>query len=487
MPDSATAAVPLTADRAADLLPQLTHFVRTLPPPAGQAPDKVRFCIGFSGGRDSVALLHLFSRLVLAGEIGADCVTALHVHHGLSPNAEGWAAFCHTYCQQLGIPLQIERVQLTRQQCAGQGLEAAARAARHAAFANPEKNGAADFIVLAHHADDQAETLLFNLLRGAGVQGAAAMPVSRTLGAGLQLLRPLLGIPRAALEGYLARFAQPWIDDESNQDTRFTRNYLRHAVLPVLQQRFPQAVAQLSQASQHFAEAQGLLEEIATSDARAAGLHCDEIQHIQPAEQPAAPLSARLTLAALLALSPARQANLLRHVLRRAGWKMPESRQLEELLRQLRQIGESTDQQFVFQLQAGSLHCWQGQLHWVAKPEGEIPAQPMFWTGEAAVRWGRCTLRLQATMGSGLSQQRWLEAGGAWLMARQGGESLQIAANRPRRPLKKLLQESGLPPWQRASLPLLLVDNALIACAGIGIDPRWQAGANEAGWALVLS
>lgn len=443
-----------------------------------------------------MALLHLFSRLCQQGQLLAGRISALHVHHGLSPHADDWAAFCHDYCQQLAIPLHVERVSIDRADTAGQGLEAAARAARHAAFADPVKNGGADFVVLAHHADDQAETLLFNLLRGAGVQGAAAMPAVRPLALvdGVQLCRPLLAVPRARLEAYLAETAQPWIEDESNQDTRFSRNYLRHAVLPVLQQRFPQAVSQLSQASQHFAEAQGLLAEVATSDAATVALVC------MPPPSAAPVQGFHFVLAGLLVLSPARQANLLRHVLRRAGWQMPESRQLEELLRQLQAIGEatgedghraSTDQQFAFRLSAGVLYCWQGRVHGVLHAPA-VPVGPVFWTGEAPLVWGGEVLQLVAGQGRGqevrqggrISQQRWAEAGGVQVRLRQGGESLQIAANRPRRPLKKLLQESGLPPWQRASLPLLLVDDTLIACAGIGIDPRWQAGPDEPGWQL---
>lgn len=487
-----------------DLLPRLTALLQQKLP-ASSPMARARFCIGLSGGRDSVALLHLFSRLLSDAVLPAGQVRALHVHHGLSPHADQWAAFCRQICARFNVPLHVARVHVARQ---GQGLEAAARSQRYAAFADTLNNGAADYVVLAHHADDQAETLLFNLLRGAGVQGAAAMPVLRPLAGAdypddvpatssmrrVQVLRPLLTRTRQEIESYLAENALDWIDDESNLDTAYTRNFLRHQVLPQIGTRFPAASRQLAHAAEHFAEAAHLLDALAEADAAQLGfdLRTDlSTGFVQAGNQP-------LHCAGheWLKLSLPRQRNLLRHLLRCLGWQMPARRTLEEGLRQLRQTmlqplcsePQQMAGQFVLHLAEGSLQGWQGRLYL-------LPHQPPppdcidGWTGDLPLPWGGQSLVLEPVTGSGISRSRWALAcqhGEIRIRTRQGGENLRLHPQRPRRPLKKLLQESALPPWQRAQLPLLFAGETLIACPGIGIDPAWQAGPDEPGWQLRL-
>jgi tRNA(Ile)-lysidine synthase len=269
-----------------------------------------RIGVGLSGGCDSVVLLHLLHGLGLGERL-----TAIHVHHGLSPNADAWAAFCAEYCARLGVPLQLAHVEVDRR--SGLGLEAAARTARYAALA--ECPG--EVLVLAQHQGDQAETLLFNLLRGAGVAGAAAIPEVRQL-AGRRLLRPLLGCSRDELEAYAAQHALAWIEDESNADTRYSRNFLRHDILPVLRRRFPAAERSLAQAAQHFAEADDLLAELAAADWLAACCSGDAPR-----------------LRVLRDLSLARLKNLLRYRLRQLGWRAPGAARLEEFARQLQRAG----------------------------------------------------------------------------------------------------------------------------------------------------
>lgn len=287
------------SSRSAKLLDTLRAFV------AERTTAAERLCVGLSGGRDSVVLLHLLQSLGLGSRL-----SALHVHHGLSPHADAWTDFCRRFCQAIGVALSVRPVAV--ESGSGLGLEAAARQARYAAFADCD----ADCLLLAHHRDDQAETVLFNLVRGAGVAGAAGMPAERRLG-GLRLLRPLLAAPRADIEAYAADHHLAWIDDESNLDTDFSRNFLRHQVMPVLAGRFPGASACLAAAGRHFAEADGLLADLAQLDWQC----CAN--------------GDRLMMRALRELSPERVKNLLRHRLRLLGWRTPAADRLDEFVRQL--------------------------------------------------------------------------------------------------------------------------------------------------------
>ena len=290
-------------------------------------------CVALSGGCDSVVLLHSLSQLGLGDRLGA-----LHVHHGLSPHADAWDAFCQRYCHELGVPLLVRRVSVASG--TGCGLEAAARDARYAAFAEAP----ADCLFLAQHGGDQAETLLLNLLRGCGVTGAAAMPVERQCG-GRRLLRPLLGESRVDIEAYARCHGLDWVEDESNDNTTFTRNYLRHQVMPVIGQRFPAAEIALRRAAANFGEAAGLLDDLAAADWAA----------VADGE------TARL--ADLRRLSPARLKNLLRHRLRVLGWQVPVADRLDEFVRQL--IRAAPDRHPELLLAEGRMRSARGRLHWL--------------------------------------------------------------------------------------------------------------------------
>jgi tRNA(Ile)-lysidine synthase len=267
-----------------------------------------RLVVGLSGGRDSVALLHALAALRRARGYH---LAACHVHHGISENAERWLEFCCQLCDRLTIPLRIARVNVSR--TAPEGLEAAARACRYRVFSEIE----ADWLILAQHRDDQAETLLFNLLRSGGIHGARAMPEVRVLRPGLHLLRPLLRVSRTEIEAYLERNELQWVDDESNSDIRLSRNYLRHCVMPLLRQRFPSVDERFSLATERFSEAAGLLDDLACLDL------CEA--------------SARFPfpLARLRGLSEPRARNLLRFLLAQQGVMIPSEVRLREALRQM--------------------------------------------------------------------------------------------------------------------------------------------------------
>lgn len=317
-----------------DLLTRVGDFI------AAHAGTTAPLHVGLSGGCDSVVLLHLLSRLGLGARL-----RAVHVHHGLSPYADAWAQFCLDFSARLGIDCQVQRVQVRRN--TAQGLEAEARHARYAAF----MAAGVTQLCLAHHQDDQAETVLFNLLRGSGVAGASGMQAVRTL-ASLQRLRPLLDVPRGALLAYAEAHGLDWVEDESNADRRYSRNFLRHAVFPVLTERFPAASAKLAQAAEHFAEAADLLDELARQDWQAA------------ADGDA------LRLSVLRTLSVPRLKHLLRHRLAVLGWHAPVAARLDEFARQI--MTAAPDRHPSLLLPEGVMQLSRGRLRWIGKnpPQG---------------------------------------------------------------------------------------------------------------------
>jgi len=412
---------------------------------------QARLCLGLSGGLDSVVLLHLLHRL---RPVLGFTLSAVHVHHGLSPRADAWADFCATYCQALEVPLHVRRVQVERD--GNQGLEAAARRARYQVYAGLP----VDFVVLAHQQDDQAETVLLNLLRGTGVAGMAAMPVERLLpGGSVKLLRPMLGLPRAEIERYARAHDLTWVEDESNLDTTYARNHVRQVVLPAVESRFPAYRGSLSRAGRHFAECSELLAELARLDAK---------QALGPTG---------LELAALSRLPRARSKNLLRWYLGQLGLRpWPEAR-LEALLDQLLKAGP--DNRIEFPLGDHSLRVWRGRLQLVAG-SGASPGMRTVWRGEESLSFAGGRLDFRRGVGEGISLAK-LGRKAVTLCMRSGGERLRPDCKRPRRTLKKLCQERAIPPWERDRLPLLYVGTQLAWVAGLGTDCAYQAASGEAG------
>ncbi len=275
----------------------------------------LRVALGVSGGRDSMVMLHAVSRTPLRQAV---TLCAVHVHHGLSPHAEEWVQFTADACARLDVPLRVERVSVNRR--AGESLEALARARRlEALFA-----GDVDVVALAHHADDQAETVLLQLLRGAGPDGLAAMPATRA-GAGPTVLRPLLELPGAALEAYAHVQGVSWIEDESNTDTRFRRNAVRHRVAPVLREVFPGYPLTLLRAARHQAEAAMLLDDLAALDARA----------MASADPVLGTCLDHRALATLVHAQPHRARNLMRWFLRAHQLPAPSTARLSNALAQI--------------------------------------------------------------------------------------------------------------------------------------------------------
>jgi tRNA(Ile)-lysidine synthase len=413
-----------------------------------------RLVVGLSGGVDSVVLLDC---LRSAARSLSFHLSALHVNHQLSPNATQWAAFCRRLCRAQRVPFRAESVKVAR----GAGPEAAARSARYGVFARED----CDFIVLAHHRDDQVETLLLQLFRGAGLKGLAAMPFVRKAkgkeAGHPSVLRPLLDMTRAEILDHARRRKLKWVEDESNADSYFLRNYLRREVLPAVARRFPGYRAAVARSGRHIAEAYEVLDEVAAGDGE---------KFLR---------DGTLAVAGLRGLSPARARNLLRYFIAGHGMAMPAAGQIEEALRQA--LTAKQDARVAIEMDAAVLRRFDGRLYLVRNPAARrVPSRR--WRGEKRVALPELggTLAMERVSGAGISLAR-MRREPVTIRLRRGGERLQPHCGRPRRSLKNLLQEVRMPPWQRDRLPLLFHGDTLVWGAGIGIDCAFQAANGEPG------
>ncbi|HUH93517.1 MAG TPA: tRNA lysidine(34) synthetase TilS [Casimicrobiaceae bacterium] len=416
---------------------------------AAHANPGARIAVALSGGIDSMALLDAACELAPGHRIE---LSAIHVHHGISPHADTWAAFCAEQCAARGVALAIHRLAIGNAR--GASLEARARKLRYERL----RGANADLVALAHHADDQAETLLLQLMRGAGPHGLAAMPAF-TPGPP-PLLRPLLGLTRASLAAYARARHLSWIDDESNAEPRYARNFLRHEVVPRLRQRFPGYPATLLRAARHQAQAAALLDELAGLDA--AGAVAPE----------------GLARERLAELSAARAGNLLRWYLRREGLRAPSEARLNEMLRQLLEAGN--DARIRIAQDGAELGRHRGLIA-VHAPAGAAFAR--VWSGEREVALPGGVLAFEPTRGAGVAAAK-VSGTSVTLRSRGGGERIRLAADRPRRAVKKLLQEAHMPAWERQALPLVWSEDELVAVPGIGVALDYQAAPGESGWRI---
>ncbi|MDR0278663.1 MAG: tRNA lysidine(34) synthetase TilS [Paucimonas sp.] len=389
------------------------------------------WCVALSGGLDSSVLLHLLASLE-----HRPTLRAVHIHHGLQSVADTWPEHCRRLCDSLGVDLLVRRVQVEQ----GASLEQAARTARYDAFAEILQTD--EILLTGQHREDQAETLLLRLLRGAGLRGLAAMPPQRALGAG-RLVRPLLDVSRTELLAYARDHGLGWIDDPSNGDTRFSRNYLRHQVIPALTSRWPQASRSLARAAGHLAEAGELLDELARDDLL--------LESPEPFPWLCLP---SLHLPGLLRLSAARQRNALQF------WLGPLTRLPDTdhwaSWNDLRDA--CADAAPVWRLTDGELHRAGERIYWLGgdwlRSPGEVPC----WSDP---------LHPLELPGNGCVALGGTRAGQALRIAyRQGGESMTLPG-RGRRDLKRLLNERQVPSFVRSRLPLLFAGERLVAVANL--------------------
>ena len=418
-----------------------------------------RLAIALSGGLDSVVLLDSICRLHQtqakkltkpeSNEVATPRIFAFHIHHGLQQAADEWLLFCEALAKKYKIGFDFRLLHIDTKSNSG-NIEARARTARYEALTELCAYHGIEDLLLAHHQNDQAETVLLQLLRGAGVAGLSSMPESRALAtsteqaSSITLWRPLLRLSREELEAYAREHKLKWIEDPSNRSSKYRRNAIRKSVLPKLESIQPGASANLARSAELMAQAQQLLDRLAQQDAKKIHNPENNTLSVQP-------------LLALNASDPIAANNLLRYWLKVAGLAMPSHERLQAWWLDLQQA--RSDAKLEWLHDECSIRLWRGQLQIgvAAKPEeGEwifIPVPARSTQGGLPVAW--------------INKSK--KAGAVEFRERTGAERLQVAASGPRKTLKNLYQENAVPPWQRKA-PLLYIDGELIAVAGAGLS-----------------
>lgn len=431
--------------------------------PVRSLPEHSRLWVAVSGGLDSVLLLHVVAHCHAARVP----VGAIHVNHQLQSNASDSEALCRTLCDRLGVPLVSRRVSVQISKASGDiggdvgGIEEAARKARYSVFDQVLEAG--DLLLMAHHADDQAETVLFRLLRGSGVAGLAGMPRSRALGAGL-LVRPWLDLERAELEHWANQVALDWVEDPSNTDQGYDRNYLRHSILPDLKDRWPNL-------SQRLRHSSGACADSAFLNDRLAELQCAEV----------ADAEGRMSVPSLQALTLAEQTNLVRWWISRQGFEPPAISGWQQVLQELMEAGP--DREPELRGEGFSLRRFQGRIYLVPE-QGENPVSSQEFLPGQSIAFGGWALALEsaANLESVLPPIR--------VSTRQGGERIRLHPEGHSKSLKNWLQEQAVPPWERARLPLVFAgsghDAEIIAVGDLWCSGQYSGSAPAAGWRLIV-
>jgi tRNA(Ile)-lysidine synthase len=433
-------------------------------------PD-VHLCVALSGGADSVALLTALAEHRPAG------LRAVHVDHGLHPNAPHWSAHCRALSKHLRVPLIVLRVNVERLR--GESLEAQARKARYAALARELRPD--EVLLTAHHQDDQLETVLLQLLRGAGVAGLAGMPECMPFADGM-LVRPLLGVTHAELETWLRARGIVWIEDDTNADERLDRNYLRRQVLPLVRARWPSAAATASRSARHAAEAKGLLDVLARADVESAAD------------------GAALSVTRLRALDGPRRRNALRFWIARAGHPLPDAKRLDEIAGAMLKARADANPEVRWNRSVARRHAGRLTLalddRAARAAEGPSGSRHATAAPDAGLRWNWRTSPEMALPAAGGRLSLRSEARGRLdldalpealtVRTRCGGERLRPQRAGRTRTLKALLQEAKVPAHERGAIPLLFADGKLVAVANLWLDASVQATAATKRRATVL-
>jgi tRNA(Ile)-lysidine synthase len=415
--------------------------------------------VALSGGVDSVVLLHLLHSLQKKHRF---TLNATHVHHGLSKHADKWVKFCEKLCRDLSVPLDVHYVKLPQKKSLG--IEGEARQLRYEKLLQSKS----DLVVLAHHADDQAETFLLQLIRGAGVKGLSSMAHFDDT---RKLWRPLLNTSRIDIEKYAKQQKLKWIEDESNLNIDFDRNFIRSKVLPILKNRFNHIIKVISRSSAHLAEAQNLLDDLARLDLKSY-LKSNNYKY-------------KLQVKTLNKLSLYRAKNVLRYWLEMNNQLMPSKDLLDELLRQV--LTAKKDAELKIEISKDyEIRRYKDEIYIVKKDQQKQKNYEIVWAGESEILLPNGSkLKLKKVKGKGISLEK-IKDKKLIISNRKGGESFKPDPKRPTKKIKQLLQESDLPPWDRENLPLIFVGNELVSLTNFGVDVKFQTKFKEFGLDVVF-
>jgi tRNA(Ile)-lysidine synthase len=425
-------------------------------------PQIKRFVVAYSGGMDSHVLLHAISSKY--SEPDGIKVMAVHINHGLSENASEWSTHCAAQCEKLGVSYVCLDVDATPD--AGESPEAAAREARYLAFAGLVKEG--DCLLTAHHQDDQAETLLIQLLRGAGPRGLAAMPLVSDFEPGWHA-RPLLGVARKELEAYANKHHLNWIDDESNFDTGYDRNFLRHEILPLLKKRFPATASTLSRTSTLCAEAAELLANNARNDYQSTVIGDN-----------------RFSANALYDLGEIRVRNVLHQWFRDNNYPTPTAAHMQRIWEDV--VCTSDESCPLVTWSEIEVRRYRDVIYVFMSLQSHDAKKVLRWNmDEPLVMDGLGQLSCvshRAKDNNNLLSEKLLAGRVVETRFRQGGEEIKPAGRNGHHSLKKLFQEEGIVPWERDRLPLLYVDDELIAVADLWISDGYASNTGDLGYEI---
>ncbi len=414
--------------------------------------------VALSGGMDSVVLLHLLHAMQKKHGF---ILEACHVHHGLSKNADKWVKFCEKLCKKLSISLEVHYIKLPQKKSLG--IEGEARHLRYEKLLQAKS----DLVVLAHHEDDQAETFLLQLIRGAGVKGLSCMA---HFDAEKKLWRPLLNSARIEIESYAKQQKIKWVEDESNQNNDFDRNFIRLKVLPILKNRFNHIIKVISRSSAHLAEMQILLDDLAKKDLKNCFKSTIYIH--------------KLKVETLNKLSQPRAKNALRFWLEKNDQLMPSKDLLDELLRQV--LYAKKDATLKIELsQSHEIRRYKNEIYVLKKNIKIHKSYEIFWQGEKEILLPNGTkLHFKKVKGRGIDLKI-LNNQKLKIMNRVGGENFKPDSKRPSRKLKQLLQESNIPPWERENFPLIFSNDDLVCVPNFGVDVKYQVKPYENGLEVI--
>ncbi len=415
-----------------------------------------RWLVAFSGGVDSTVLLFALKQLAKTEPLPP--LLAVHINHHISPDSELWAQQCGEFCRKYQIDFQCYDVSLNN--IKNTGLEAAARVARYQQFEQLIADN--ECLLLGHHQNDQAETLLLQTLRGGGVHGLAAMPQSKPFANGT-MLRPILQYSRSALRAYALEKQLSWIEDPSNQHTQYERNYIRHQLIPQLQQRRSGVVEVLSRSASHFAQSAHILDEVGKSDLSTIVADQNTV----------------INIPRLLMLSIARQHNVIRYWIHQEGFQFPNSRWLEQLFHSV--IPAAVDRTPVLELEYGEVRRFHQHLYLLPP----IPTPPesmklLQWQKTIKLPADLGNLAFKMVMGGGIAQHFLYNANVVEIVWRKGGEIIVLKDGHHHQ-LKKLFQQKSIPPWERDLIPLIQIDGELAQVASYWTDNKFRATTTEAG------
>ncbi len=425
-----------------------------------------RYVIAYSGGVDSLVLLHCFKQIKANAR-------AVHVHHGLQDVADDWVHHCQQTCDALNIPLDV--LYVDAKQKPGTSPEESARNARYQALQKNLKAG--DCLVTAQHLNDQAETLLLQLFRTASAAGLSAMPACKTFGKFLHI-RPLLSFSRKDIENYAAQNKLQWVEDPSNDDVSYDRNFLRKEILPQLENRWPEVNAQMATVASQQASNLQVLQDMAAIDLANALVTQDRPFSFFKVES-------MLSIQRLKKLSLPRLLNLLRHWIILTLGKQPTRNLLQEIESSL--INSQPDAKPDIVFSGYAFRKFQDDLYLLKLNSELMVNEEVSWHPSSSLKLPGLNVQLKAIEAAGEGLDKKLLDESLTVHFRKGGEKFHPAGRRHSQSLKKLLQEAGIPPWEREVLPLVYLGDELIAVAGLWVSKGYSAGEGECGWLVEIA